>query len=289
MKIPELQKFQDIDNLDKFLVSEYNEPLLDYVSKLWKKLHPNSEFKLLEYHFLKRYQEGLVRQHFLKNQKIIDEYYLNETIGGIGFDINKFWYLVLFINDYAYCKCQLGVGLGKSPGANIDELTTKIKENVVSVNELATKIEVKKPMKLSLEVKGNRKFVIDDERTIYYIANLLKLQFGNSDDLLIKYAAPDIGKKLETREDQNNFTTHFWYFAHLFQNFFEAQPPKRRRSSGNTKKSYRRIMLISRIAYLVGLTQEEKYLNEEEYIKGILSKSQKSHLKGMLNPLYNNL
>ena len=284
MKLPELQKNHETDDYEKFILTKYNEPLLEYVSELEEKLYPNSELKRLQFYFLKRYHDNLITQEFLTNQNFINEYYLIETIEEIGFDKNKFWYLVLFINDYAYCKCQLGVKGGKSPKATIDELVLKIKDNIVSTNESKTKIEVKNKMKLSLQIKDERKFVIDDERTIYYVAKLLESE--NSGDILIKYPFTDFREKLLTREDRETFTTHFWYFAHLFLKFFEAQPPKKRRSPNDSNLSYNKLLLISRIAYLVGLTDNAEYLFSDDPIKGILSKSQASKLKGIMNIFY---
>ena len=80
-------------------------------------------------------------------------------------------------------------------------------------------------------------------------------------------------------------SVRIWLFAEMFRCFFDCYPQfKNRRKSGDavTKST---LMLISKLVYFVGLSDNEDYNNDAENLKAIL-KHYRNYQLNTLNNIY---
>jgi len=160
-----------------YYMPQYQEPLLDYISLLSEKCAPvtslDMECKISVSSAIGTYATRYFQNELDKKdvEKFICDKNLIETIELMGYDIEKFWYLILFIYDYSYGYCVEGVKLG-TPRRRITELIDTIIENIESFNGENEVPNFEREMQLTLSVKGKSKLEINDQDAIFYLSLL---------------------------------------------------------------------------------------------------------------------
>lgn len=268
------------------------DPLLGYVEQLANKYDPTNEYYAQMGHytsksltiFASRYFRNKINKTFL--QKFLDEKDVQETIIALGLDIDQFWYLLLFIYDYSYGECINGVVTGESAKDQLLKLVTGIITNIKETNSY--KVEYYNPISIELNIKGKKKIVIDNPLAIEYIGQIIVENFNKIED----------GSPLANSSILNEFTkdgfkcynpesnsVNIWYFAKMFVTFFELNPHIKGRQKKGSTVSLSKIMLISKLVYITGLSRNESFLNSEDTLKGFL-KQYKDHKLDSLNGNY---
>ncbi len=267
------------------------DPLLDYVEQLANKYDPLNEYNaqcgyytskaLIQ--FVERYFNNQINKKFL--QKYLDAKDVQNTIVELGLDIDKFWYLLLFIYDYSYGECINGIISSESAEDQILKLTSGIANNI---KEYKDKVSFYNPITIELNVKGTNKVVIDNPLAIYYIGQMIAESFNKIED----------GSPITRGEILNEFTkdgfkcynpesnsVNIWYFAKMFQTFFELNPHIKGRQKKGSTVSLNKLLLISKLVYITGLSSNDSFLASEETLKGFL-KQYKDYKLDSLNGNY---
>ncbi|MBD5322077.1 MAG: hypothetical protein HDS01_04805 [Bacteroides sp.] len=231
--------------------------------------------------FMRRYNSNRLNTRFsypdyisrdrLHNENIID------IIEGLGIDAERFWYLILFISDYVTGSTTDTLRVTESPKEQIDKFVEFVENNCSDFNAIEGFMS-DKPMTLSLRVKG-RRLEIDNPNTIAMIASACRELLPMVDQSSILNNV-----KLEMGYNKSN-SVKIWLFARLFRYFFERYPQfagKKRDSDGVSKST---LLLISKLAYFVGFTDNEDYDVSDENLKAILKQYRNLKLDTM-NTIY---
>ena len=231
--------------------------------------------------FMRRYNRNLLNAQFtyadytcrerLHNENIID------IIEGLGIDADRFWYLLLFISDYAKGSTTDTLRVTDSPKEQIEKFVKLVENNCSDFNAFQG-FKFDRPMTLSLHVKG-RRLELDNPNTIAMIASACK-------KLLPTIDQSSILNSIELERGYNKSdSVKIWLFARLFRYFFEQYPQftgKKRDSDGVSKST---LLLISKLVYFVGLTDNEDYDISDENLKAILKQYRTLKLDTM-NTIY---
>ena len=120
---------EDIKPIDKFTLDKYvkeEDDLLEYVKQVAMEFCPDVyegtyilETQALDI-FKNRYNQKFITNKFsYADYKKEDS--IQKALQGIGIDINKFWYLVLFVFDYSNGSCLEGMKLYDSPKEELEK------------------------------------------------------------------------------------------------------------------------------------------------------------------------
>lgn len=221
--------------------------------------------------FINRYnnnqiQIGIKYEDYLKDEE------LQETIDAFGLDKEKFWYLILFILDYSTCFSYNKVPDVLSPKNQLEKLSNEIDNNIDSLNETHLKVTFDKPIKLVLDIKGKRKFVIDDPTTLYVISKLcMNLVNNTSENSFLNLGTIPIFNEDGTPNIETvSNSVHIAYFAKMFITFFDKNPQfkgiKKKGKNGLLNKQ----LLISKLVYITKLSRSKSFLISDETLKGFL-------------------
>ena len=292
MKIEELPDLKD--NIEDYY--EYHGvPLLDYVCDIANRFLPNLQQEpMIESKapaiFYNRYFESKLsieeryqkhKEFYISNESFEDykskdyrklgtsfkeKFLTNEdlqnTIEAFGLDVNKFWYLLLFVYDYIEDIGTNAPTLGKTVIEDINDLTAKLSE--------ATSITL---------TKGNRKsYATESENTInfinaatqYYVKayNSIVNADSTKEDKLqqLKEIGLDSFISGRTMFDLKgsylDISYKKWKFAEMFQCFLEDKKANKNKVlDKRAKVSTDKWMFISRLIYTVGYHGKE--YNEE--------------------------
>lgn len=259
-----------------FYFEDYSNELLDYVEKVANKVQPNRPSPDGDFsygyglygsraisHFVVKYlNDKLVDTSF--KQKFIDNKDVQETIKGFGIDVDKFWYLLLFINDYSYHNCNQSFRFKDSPEEQITKLVSKIVYSMKEFNKDLVEVTFNEPIEIDLKINGQRVTTIDDPLAV------LKVAQDCLDGLegIKEGAALKIGKGCGSIVESNS--VHIWYFAKLFLTFFDLYPQFSGRKKHDPTVSLDKKLLISRLIYIVGLSKNEKFADSNETLNGYL-------------------
>ena len=221
---------------------------------------------------------------------------VQNTLKAYNLDLAKFWYLLLFINDVVEDVCTRAPKHGQSQIDKVNELS----ENIAA----ATKIR--------LEHEGRKSYETEDE----FMLSVLKAS--------VDYYIKVYNVVIESSRDQEECDTKLkalglkgafknWrvlnyddkisldpshkirLFAKMFQYFLEDKQADRGLVEGYID-SIDKLLLISRLVYIVGLHDEDYYkgkvLNESgryvlnRRLSNLLSKYRKTPLPPMIGTIY---
>lgn len=221
--------------------------------------------------FINRYNNNQIRIG-IKYEDYLKDEELQETIDAFGLDKEKFWYLILFILDYSTCFSYNKVPDVLSPKNQLEKLSNEIDNNIDSLNETHLKVTFDKPIKLVLDIKGKRKFVIDDPTTLYVISKLcMNLVNNTSEDSFFNFGTIPIFNEDGTPNIETvSNSVHIAYFAKMFITFFDNNPQfkgiKKKGKNGLLNKQ----LLISKLVYITKLSRSKSFLISDETLKGFL-------------------
>nr|WP_319572026.1 hypothetical protein [uncultured Draconibacterium sp.] len=264
-------------DINYFYSNDYDEPLLEYVYILSEYLTPHTE---LEHHaglfsptsyseFLTRYFADKIdkkdKNKFLRETNVI------KTVELMGYDIEKFWYLILFIYDFSYGYCKKGVKIG-TPRRKINELIDAMIDNIESFNGQYEVPNFEREMKLTLSVKGKEKLEINDQDAIFYLFLMCSKELKRTK----KSHGLDSIKLTEIKKQKENLIEspqpiHIFYFTKIFQTFFDLKPPIKKRAPKGSGLNFSRIFIISRFCYMLGLTFDSRFTEDATQLNAILT------------------
>ena len=279
-----IEKF-DTENYDK-----KEEHLLEYMTAVADRFAPDfiigSDGNAYEvdsqapFIFKRRYNQGVLKVSFsyadYMKRDMTDNENPIDIIRALGIDVEKFWYLLLFVADYVEGSTVNTLKCNPSPRQEIEGLIDFIEANEDSVHDIYG-VRHHQPMKLTLQIKGHR-LIIDNPNTISAIAGMCGMALENMGHISFLDSCPS-----EIADKKHSI--RIWLFAKMLRCFFEMYPQfaSQRKSGNDTTKST--LLLISKLVYMTGLTTNEDYRTDDENLKGIL-KQYRNYNIDTINTIY---
>ena len=220
--------------------------------------------------FQYRYNEQKIALRY-KYEDYINDKDIQATVTGLGMNPDAFWLLIVFCYDYACDYCN-GVQYKKSPGEQLVDLVDMIVDNTIEAKN--GKLQLDKEMTLTLKKKG-KSMTITSECAIITIANaLMEYKGGKNTSHSLRDYNGSFYQKMEESD-----SVLIWYFAKLMLYFFEMNPEFKGRAIKGSGISLNKHVLISNLIYYTGLSRNEKFLNDDETLKGYLRQYKNKEFK----------
>ena len=238
--------------------------------------------------FKQRYNDRLINmpwtyEEYIKNKDI------QATIAGLGYDVDKFWFALLFIYDYCQGDCFNAQEYGTNPHSELFRFSEIVNENLINdKNPFEETIEFEKDIKLEIKVGNKVVHTIKTPNAIKYLADcsnkcckeLLEMvdhgEYNTMHHITVK--------EERVFESQNYqiflFTKLFTYLLRYFD------MPKKNIRSRNNEVSYNKQFLISRLIYLTKISENEEFYYEPSTLKGYMSRYKNQGIKGRINSIY---
>lgn len=254
----------------------FSDPLVEYIFKYIDTHHPHCEFLhdlgvpygVFLITFMQRYSNNQIdtsaKAAFESNNDI------TSTVELMGYELDKFWYLVLFLYDYSKGYCKDALITHKSPKNTLSEFTDKILKNIENLDsDNLGHTSYKDPMSITLKV-GRKKLVIDQPDSITFIlAAIVRGEKQLEHAAGIDSSRGKWGNEKIVREPLSD-SAHICHFHSLMNKFIKTQPPKITKAPNGSTVSVGKNLLISRLAHTLGLTSNKNFLDSEENLKGII-------------------
>jgi len=286
---------KDIQKLDgefpNYYDINYHEPLLEYVGILGDEYNPVTPMDYEDGYYVtkaigtfsEKYFENEIDKSFEK--RFIESKDVQDTITALGYDVEKFWYLLLFVNDYCNGMCINGIMPNKSPKESISQLVKGIISNVESYNKEANEVTFKSPTKIVLDIKGKHKISIDDPFTVFLLAEIGQNALDKIEDgsLMTQSITKINFRNGKVLGDTESNSVHIWYFATMFLKFFDLMPAQPIAKRGIISCNKR--LLVSRLIYIVGLTKERRFYDKEDTLNSYFNQY-KNYKVDMTNSTY---
>jgi hypothetical protein len=215
--------------------------------------------------FTTRYNDDLVRQ---KNIYATYRKELSLLVEKLELDVEKFWYLSLFILDY--CESIFYSGESYKP-TGLEQL-----------HQLSNAIDKSQGEPMTLKFKaGKQKAELDSSMAITVISSLIKeLTEQLDNDYLNEDQEGQQILKLRTLLNQREWKEEadmisdspiIAYFANMFLSFFDTQEQISSKRKTGVKHTKTEIELVSKLIYLTGLSTNDNWNDIEfEYLKAFL-------------------
>ena len=231
--------------------------------------------------FVRRYNQNELYGNFTYEDYIANRDIQN-TLKGLGVDIDKFWFLFLFIFDYTCGTCLDGM---KATGIGIEQLTkfTKaIADNHKEINQFG--VSFKKPITVSVKIEGKHQIVIDNANAIGYLATTIANNLKEMEEHpWMQSQQVSINTHAEEKE-----SVQIWLFYKIFNDFFNLSPYNKlfnvRQKKGSTI-SLSKTLLISRLIYFTKLSTNKNFSEDEFTLKGYI-KQYKDKRIDTVNSIY---
>lgn len=274
IRIPELkiiekseQEFFDLD-IGTTYGFDYYEPLLAYAEVIADKYMPMNEHNFRGTYisgaivdFIGRYYDDIVDKAGLNRFQRDNE--LQEAIASWGYDLEQFWYLTLFILDFSTGACQKRFKQEASVKDHLKAFTAFVADNTGELkSEESSELIFIEPMSISIEIgeKRKKKHTIVDNDALFIINQAVLQMIDSIED--------ESGKLHFFKYDPTTEKQHIAYFAKMFFDFFELRPTEqKKRAPNNSAKDYSKMFIVSKLIYIVGLSNQEGYYSSPDLLK----------------------
>ena len=229
--------------------------------------------------FKNRYNRNFIENKFsYADYKKEDS--IQKALQGIGIDINKFWYLVLFVFDYSNGSCLEGMKLYDSPKEELEKFIN-IVANTCKEDKGVNKISgISFNKSLTLTLKGGKHpLVITNPNTIFYIACLLEdgLESIEQDSIMSR----EIVSLYKTKE---LYTARIYLFAKMILYFFETNPEfNNQRAPKGSGMNFSKLLLISNLIYFTQLSKTDGYLGDDDTLKKLIKQYKNKEIRTVNN------
>ena len=231
--------------------------------------------------FIRRYNQNKLYGNFTYEDYIAHEDIQN-TLKGLGVDIDKFWFLLLFIFDYTCGTCLDGM---KATGIGIEQLTKfakAIADNHKEINQFG--VSFKKPITISVKVEGKHQIVVDNANAIGYLATTI---INNLKEIEEHPWMQSQQVSMTTNAEEKE-SIQIWLFYKMFNDFFSLSPYDKRfnvRQKKGSSISLSKTLLISRLIHFTKLSMNKNFSEDEFTLKGYI-KQYKDKRIDTVNSIY---
>lgn len=250
--IPCYDDFEYCDNYT--IIHSVDESELEQLSEEERRLLETQPFSGTESKkiFAKRYSDNLI-----KRKNFYDTYYkeLKSLVEKLELDVDKFWYLTLFILDYCESIYYQGTTFKATPLEQLSQLAEKI----LDCEEDDVKLTLK---------SGKIKLELDSPLALAALSMFIKNSIKELNHQQIKHL-----NRRESKEEADVISDSpiIVYFANMFLSFFDTQDQICSKRKEGVKHTKTEMELVSRLIYLMGLSNNKNWNDIEcEYLKSFL-------------------
>ena len=287
-----IDKFVDIDCIYNIIDKE--DKYTEYVWQLAMFLKPAQEddepfeCSFAMPIFKQRYNDRLINmpwtyEEYLKNQDI------QATITGLGYDVDKFWFALLFIYDFCQGDCFNAQEYGSNPYSELFHFSKIVNENLTNdKNPFEENIEFQQEIKLEITIGKKVIHTIKLPNTIKYLADCSHKCCEQLMDMVHRDEYNQM-HQCEIKEERIFESQNYliYLFAELFNHLFQYyRLPQKKIRSRSTEISYSKTFLISRLIYLTKISRNEEFYYEPTTLKGYLSRYRNKGTKFRINKFY---
>lgn len=263
--------------IDKFTEDCYVETeylLLDYMEQVALKFNPDMAYddegnmypygtQALE-RFKRRYNRGKININF-KYEDYLHNNNIQATLQELGVDIEKFWYLLLFVMDYTSGCCWDAIVVKESPKEQLDKLINLITDNCSDINHISG-ATFNTPITITINIKGKQTYTIDNPNAIAYLGMLCANGInGIEENSILSLEHSNLIDKITTSDSKR-----ICLFANMLLYFFETNKQFNKRQKKGSTISLSKNLLISRLVYFTKLTTNKNYLEDDDNLKKII-------------------
>ena len=217
--------------------------------------------------FSKRYNDNLINK---KNAYATYRKELGHLVEKLELDVDKFWFLTLFIFDYCESMFYQGQTYKPTPLEQLFQLSHTIKQ-----------CSREEPMTLKFKC-GKKKAELDSQLAITVLSSLIEdfneqldQECSSEDENISKraYQLRALLNKREVKEDSDvpKDSPIIVYFANMLLSFFDTQSQICSQRRIGVKHTMREMELVSKLVYLTGLSTNKDWNDiENEYLKAFL-------------------
>lgn len=223
--------------------------------------------------FSKRYNDNLINK---KNAYATYRKELGHLVEKLGLDVDKFWFLTLFIFDYCESMFYQGQTYKPTPLEQLFQLSNTIKQ-------------CSREESMTLKFKcGKKKAELDSQLAITVLSSLIEdfneqldQECSSEDENISKraYQLRALLNKREIKEDADvpKDSPIIVYFANMLLNFFDTQSQICSQRRAGVKHTMKEMELVSKLVYFTGLSTNKNWNDVEcEYLKAFM-KQYKDH------------
>ena len=248
-------KYRDSFNITKYYegTEEFKRFIEEYTEEELRlfDLRPGSATECTDI-FTARYNDNLIKR---KNIYDIYKKELGCLVEKLELDIDKFWYLTLFILDYCESIFYQGTTIKPTPLEQLRQLADKI----LDCEEEDVKLTLK---------SGKIKLELDSPLALAALSMFINNSIKKLNSQQIKHLS-----KREYKEETNVIKDSpiIVYFANMFLNFFNTQEQILSIRKEGVKHTKTEMELVSKLIYLMGLSNNKNWNDIEcEYLKAFL-------------------
>lgn len=238
---------------------EEEDKLLEYVEQVGNRFCPDLEWDDATNDYILAGTTALLFFRYRYNGNGLnanfkyEDYIKNEDIQGtlqaLNIDIDKFWYLLLFISDYIYGCCFEGEKLSDTPRNMIKNLGKSINDNALAKDDSTDKLS------LTLSIGKRSLFVINNKTALAYLSDLCSLE----PEEIKRHTQLDNSSIAENQKAESN-TVMLLLFTRMLRYFLiEVLPNPETKPSAYTTVSLNKMLLISRLVYFTKLSTNSKF------------------------------
>ena len=214
--------------------------------------------------FARRYNERKLTNYFTY-EEYLEQTEIQEYITELGLDIDKFWFLLLFVYDFCESICINGIGLADSAYDQLQKLIDTISSHVEKFDaQIGSTLDTE--IKMEIRVKGVKGVVaIDNPTALHFIVDTCAKRMKEAEDwTCLRYQ--------ELKDDSNALSDspYIYYFATMLLKFFDTQESVRNFRKKGAKHSVKERALISRLIHFTKLSKKEIWLTDDEILKSFL-------------------
>lgn len=218
--------------------------------------------------FTARYNDNLIKR---KNIYSIYKKELGCLVEKLELNIDKFWFLTLFILDYCESIYYQGTTYKATPLEQLSQLAEKI----LDCEEDDVKLTLK---------SGKIKLELDSPLALAALSMFIKNSIKELNHQQIKHLS-----QRESKEETDVISDSpiIVYFANMFLSFFDTQEQIYSKRKENVKHTKTEMELVSKIVYLVGLSNNKNWNDIEcEYLKSFLKQYKNYHYPQNVSSVY---
>lgn len=257
---------------DYYIETEYQ--LLNYMEQVALKFNPDmaydDEGNMYSYgtqaleRFKRRYNRGKISINF-NYEDYLHNNNIQATLQELGVDIEKFWYLLLFVMDYTSGYCWDAIEVKESPKEQLNKFTSLITDNCSDINHISG-TTFNTPVTITINVKGKQSYTIDNPNAIAYLGMLCANGInGIEENSILSLEHSNLIDKITTSDSMR-----ICLFANMLLYFFETNKQFNKRQKKGSTISLSKNLLISRLAYFTKLTTNKNYLEDDDNLKKVI-------------------
>lgn len=257
---------------DYYIETEYQ--LLNYMEQVALKFNPDmaydDEGNMYSYgtqaleRFKRRYNRGKISINF-NYEDYLHNNNIQATLQELGVDIEKFWYLLLFVMDYTSGYCWDAIEVKESPKEQLNKFTSLITDNCSDINHISG-ATFNTPVTITINVKGKQTYTIDNPNAIAYLGMLCANGInGIEENSILSLEHSNLIDKITTSDSMR-----ICLFANMLLYFFETNKQFNKRQKKGSTISLSKNLLISRLAYFTKLTTNKNYLEDDDNLKKVI-------------------